>query len=475
MADLYDEINYPSLPRIQSHPAFIAALARIAGVETPPVERWRVLELGCSDASNIIPLAIDYREGQFVGVDRAPKTLDKGRALARQLNLENLELHEADLLHWQPEGEFDYIIAHGVYSWVPDEIREKMLQICESSLKPSGIAYISYNVLPGFYFRHFTRDLLRFHSRNKPDPAGRIEAARTIAKLFHDAPGEELPRTAIRKEMDAILEKKSATIYHDDLADINEPFYLLDFAARAERHGLQYLGDADPQRDNLQGESGLSDDWLESRQYGDFLAARRFRETLLCRKNLQLDRSLRLDRFMDLYAASRVKPLDINEDGHQKFSFPNSGTLTTNHPYTKNLLCSLSECWPRSMRVSEFPAGNYPSDSIANVLMQLLQAEAIELRSSPPKIAGSIGERPAASALAKAQIAGGGRIVTNQRHQIIEFTDTTGSELLLLLDGNRNHRDLAKEMIKKGIEQTGIDRALEAGLLELYRLSLITG
>ena len=165
MPDAYDQIRYLSLPRDQSHPAYVSALAMIAGLELPPVKSWRVLELGCGDGSNLLPLAFDYPEGRFLGIDRAREPLEAGRALASDLRLKNLELCAADLMEWRPDGEFDYIIAHGIYSWVPPEVRAKILQICEKHLKPLGIAFISYNALPGCHFRRFAWDLLRFHGR----------------------------------------------------------------------------------------------------------------------------------------------------------------------------------------------------------------------------------------------------------------------------------------------------------------------
>jgi SAM-dependent methyltransferase len=475
LQDSYDEVKYPSLPRKQSHPAFISALALISGLVLPPVERWRVLEIGCGNGSNILPLAFDYPEGQFIGVDRAQNPIRAGRALASRLQLANIDLHAADLTGWEPEGEFDYIIAHGIFSWVPDEIREKMLRICRVALKPHGVAFISYNALPGCHFRRFADDFLRFHARHVADPAERIEKAHELARLIIDQPtGEEPLHLAVRSEMEVVLKRDTAALYHDDLSETNEPFYLLDFVARASRQGLQYLGDADPHRDAVRDLPLQAEDWLESRQYGDFLAKRRFRETLLCRRDVPLDRNLSLDRFRNLYAASRVRPSEPQKDGQQTFSLPNLGNLTTNHPLAREALCRSAALWPRSLRVSELPLGHYPPEATADLLMRLLEADALELRIHPPKIAESISRHPAASALARAQVAEGFPMVTNQRHMNIELGDDSIRTIISLLDGSRDRQKLARDLLAAGEDSETLDRRIDEGLAGLHRMSLLT-
>jgi SAM-dependent methyltransferase len=473
LIDSYDEIRYPNIPRNQSHPAYISALASIAGLTLDPVERWRVLEVGCGDGCNILPLAFDYPEGHFVGVDRARETIDSGRKLAVAGRLPNIEFHTADLLEWKPPGEFDYIIAHGVFSWVPPEVREKILQICGDCLSAKGVAFVSYNAFPGSHFRRFAWDVLKFHTRRHTDSAARIESAREMALLISNHPGEEPFGSAIRKEMETILRRDKTALFHDDLADPNVPFYLLDFVAQAERHGLQYLADADPERDNVGGLPFQVDDWLEARQYGDFFARRRFRETILCRREIPLDRRLSLDRFRNLFVASRAKPAQQQEDGKQRFDLFPSGNLTTNHPLGKELLRTLSSLWPRSMQLSEFPLDSYRADTTADLLMSLIRSGALELRTSPPRMSESISQRPMASALARLQIAEGYQRVTSQRHQALEMSDEIGRRLLCLLDGNHDRQSIARSLREFGIDAGAIDSGLEESLQEFYRLCLL--
>ena len=117
------------------------------GMETPPLSHCRVLELGCAAGWNLIPQAVDYSESRFVGVDLSQRQIDEGHSMVQSLGLDNIELRQASILDVDRSwGEFDYIICHGVYSWVDAEVRDKILAICKENLSPNGVAYVSYNV-----------------------------------------------------------------------------------------------------------------------------------------------------------------------------------------------------------------------------------------------------------------------------------------------------------------------------------------
>ncbi|OQX00120.1 MAG: hypothetical protein BWK73_49285 [Thiothrix lacustris] len=91
-----------------------------------------------------------------------------GQQVVSALNLTNIRLDVGDILELQAAdiGQFDYIIAHGVYSWVPMVVREKILQLARDCLTPNGLAYISYNLLPGWRMRGSLRDLLLHATRD---------------------------------------------------------------------------------------------------------------------------------------------------------------------------------------------------------------------------------------------------------------------------------------------------------------------
>jgi SAM-dependent methyltransferase len=138
------------LPRRQTHPDRLAAMARLFGMRPAPVTACRVLELGCGSGANLIPQAYYLPESRFTGIDMAAEPIAVARAMAGDLGLSNIDLRVADLRDLGTEvGEFDYIFAHGLYSWIPADVRDRLLAVCSERLAPQGVAFVSYNVYPG--------------------------------------------------------------------------------------------------------------------------------------------------------------------------------------------------------------------------------------------------------------------------------------------------------------------------------------
>ena len=164
----YDEVPYKSFPFPQSHPDRLATVATLFGMTPPPVEHCRVLELGCSSGGNLIPLAEQLPESRLVGIDASQRQIADGQETVRALGLTNIDLQQRDIASVRPEfGEFDYIIAHGVFSWVPNAVQDCILEICARNLAPQGIAYVSYNTYPGWHMdfvrNRMFRQTLRCH------------------------------------------------------------------------------------------------------------------------------------------------------------------------------------------------------------------------------------------------------------------------------------------------------------------------
>ena len=136
MQTLYDDVLYPSAPYPQTHPDRLATLATLFGMQPAPVERCRVLELGCNDGSNLIAMAYSLPQSQFVGIDLAERPIAKGQATIEALEIKNLTLHRLDLRHTPADlGRFDFIIAHGLYSWVLSNVASKATGIGAGSTR----------------------------------------------------------------------------------------------------------------------------------------------------------------------------------------------------------------------------------------------------------------------------------------------------------------------------------------------------
>lgn len=448
MSTSYDEFPYASTPKPQTQPDRLATLAALYGMTAPPTDCCRVLEIGCGNGSNLIPLAFREPRSRFTGIDLAHTAIDEARAFSAGMALANIEFEHADVCEWNPKGrEFDYIIVHGVYSWVPPAAREAILAICASTLQPNGVAYISYNALPGCHFRSFVWDLVRYHTRGVAEPQRKMAEARAIAQQMIERLGDHPHQMAIKEECKTLLEADDWILFHDDLAQVNTPFHLSEFVEAASRHGLQYVCDAEFSRDCIRSPFLKDGDWLSELEYFDYTVGCRFRSSLLCRGEAVLNRTIGSDRLQDLLAASPVVPEAEQPDGTQKFILGEGKSLSTNHPLAKRTLCELAAKWPGCEPVAALIGSGQQANESAAMLLRLYAAKAVELRTKMPRLVSTVSDRPVASALARLQLSGGASAVTNQRHTVVELTDQLSRWLLMLLDGSRDRTALSGALL----------------------------
>ena len=224
----------------------MAAQAVLRGLAPPPVETARVLELGCGDGGNLVPMAFALPRATFLGIDRNLAALARGRELAASLGLSNVELRAGDLEQLEHVGEFDYVVAHGVYSWVSPRARDQLLAIARGALTDDGLLYLSYNTKPGGHLRQLVRELMQFGSREATDPAETVARARRAVKLVAGAQQPDDVYGAFLDEyLTRVLERSDAGLFHDDLETWNDPVYVTEIVGHAARQGLRFLGEGD--------------------------------------------------------------------------------------------------------------------------------------------------------------------------------------------------------------------------------------
>ena len=148
IVNTYDQVPYDKKSFSQTHVDNLATTATLFGMQPARPECCRVLELGCAAGANLIPMAFYLPESQFMGVDYSKVQIDDGQKVLQSLRLANIELKQLNILEIDKTlGQFDYIICHGIFSWVADEIQEKIFSICSQNLAPQGVAYVSYKSL----------------------------------------------------------------------------------------------------------------------------------------------------------------------------------------------------------------------------------------------------------------------------------------------------------------------------------------
>ena len=315
----YDEMPYMNRAFPQTHPDRLATLAKLFGISTADIGTCRVLELGSASGDNLIPMALGLPDAQFVGLDYSQRQTEQGQALVKALDLRNIELRHADIAEVDGSyGQFDYIIAHGIYSWVPPAMREKLLAICHRNLAPRGIAYVSYNTLPGWHMRGMVREMMLYHSGPLPDAGAKVSQSRALLEfLAQNVPAETPYGMFLRQELEVIRREPDAYVFHEHLEEMNEPVYFNQFAAAAGRHGLQYLAEANFSTmliSNFKPHVGetlrrIAPDVVRMEQYIDFLRNRTFRQTLLIHEGVAINRNLDAQVLKGLYVASPARPL----------------------------------------------------------------------------------------------------------------------------------------------------------------------
>jgi methyltransferase-like protein/SAM-dependent methyltransferase len=483
-ANSYDKVAYTGYPFAQTHPERLATLATLFGLQPAPVSNCRVLELGAGDGGNLIPMAFTLPGSSFVGIDLASEPIARGKSMIAELGLANIELSPVGIMRFdESEGSFDYIIAHGVFSWVPHAVRLRILELCRKLLTAHGVAYISYNCYPGYHLRNLTREMMLFHTRAMTDPKERVQQGLTLLQwLLRKFPDEETARkdlygALLTEQLDLLMgHRHREQIYHDDLAAENTPFYFYQFNALAEQHGLQYLGEADyfemqdfiypePIREALShfGEENV----VLKEQHLDFLKCRMFRQTLLCHKDAPVQRRIDPALMTKFYFESQARPVSAQPDLRagvvEEFNGPRGAKLQTDFPPAKAALLALGDEWPRYLNWDEMrqaasarlgidgtlEVGRELDDetrTLSEILLAACGSDLIRLHAQQPQFVTKVGERPVASPLARAQANHGG-VVTNMSHKSVDIEDSLSVRLLQLLDGARDHATLCDEMM----------------------------
>ena len=468
MLTSYDAYPYLSLPYFESSPDRLRLVAHLFGLPAAPVERCRVLEVGCGSGGNLIPIAEQHPESRFLGIDLAPTQIAEGQATIAALGLGNIELRHADLGALPPDtGVFDYVIAHGVYSWVPPEVSAKLLDLFARHLAPGGVAYMSHDCKPGWYARRQTREIMLWHAGGFSDPQERVSQARAFLEFVVRTARTEVP--ALREVMIAELGHVRAlpdwALRHSYLADHAHAPYFHELHHELRQRGLAYLGDADlptmvPARFPPEVQSSLADlrgrDLVRYEGLLDLLRGRAFRMTLMCREGLELDRTIHRGKLPGLHLFAQ-----LSEEVDGTFDTPRGDSLRPEREATREALRRLMRAWPSSVPYQALGDDLDESGAAAD-LAQLLATGLVRAQLTP-SACGPPGERPRAAAHARLD-ATRAATVTNLRHESVGLTPEA-RQLLALLDGSRDRAALEREVGALDVDATLAALAVKGLLL----------
>ena len=296
---IYSELGYKSMPFPYTTPATLEAYAALVGISAPNPKTARVLELGATYGGNIISQALFNPEATFVGVELSKEQVEKGNEVIAKAGLTNVALVQSDIASIGSEiGTFDYIIAHGVYSWVDDDVKDALLRLIDEHLAEDGIAYVSYNTYPGWHTMEEVRQLMMFSNRDKTqfNHKEKVLHGKTIGSIV----GSQILKYDNLKERNSkflgalrsVMQKDEYYVGHDHLEPNNDPVYFYQFNDHLAAHNLAYLCDADLTLSMVRSfDADIADtldklapnDHVAQEQYLDFMLDTTFRKSIICK------------------------------------------------------------------------------------------------------------------------------------------------------------------------------------------------
>lgn len=470
----YDAIPYPSKIFTQMNPDRLATFAKLYGMTPPDAEKCRFLELGCGNGSNLVAQAYVFPRAEFVGIDLSERHIEEAAASAAELNLTNVAFRQMDVMQMSADefGTFDFIVAHGLFSWIPETVRARVLEIYREMLTANGVGYISYNAYPGGHLREMARGAMRYHTRGTDDPLEKVQKAITfLAFLAENSNEKETFQPVLERELQRHFAHDTADIFHDDLAEFYRPFYFYEFAELLEKHDLQYLSEAEIMAMSAYSFSKevrqMLDalEALEREQYLDFLRGRYFRQTLVCRRENNLNRQVEPSVLNDFYISSAIRPHrarpDFAPQKIEKFAGKKNVGFEIDHALTKAALVYLGEIWGNSAAFSEiienaqeilkthgieFAVTEKDREITAAILWQMCSSTGlVEINVMRRELRPPAGEKPKANRLARWQITRGQNISTLFGTSI-KAEDEISRRLIELMDGTRTRGELLKEI-----------------------------
>lgn len=442
MTTPYDRVAYPTTVFAQTHPERLAVLARLAGLDPVPPQQARILEIGGGTCVNLLSMAAMWPGCEAHGFDLSENAIARGVEIAGASGLTNVTLAVEDICaahHRYAAGSFDYVIAHGVYAWVPPQVREATMRLAAHVLSDRGVAFISYNAMPGGHVRLIMREMLLDAIGEIDEPEARIAAVRDFLEDYARPREDDEPlATTLRQQAESMLKRPDAVLFHDELGPCFHPQRLLDVAAAARDCGLTFLTDAGRNR-HLDGflpdGSAVPDDpeasVLLAASRDDYAALRYFRQSLFVKA--APDRTVAPARIAGMWISTRLRR---DEDG----SFVQSGDrISIADEGLADAIARAAALHPQRVPLSEVT----DDPEHLRVILQLFAEWYVNLHLGPAPFPAEPAERPQASPLVRGMLEMGETMLCTLDHGVLKIEQSELRALLMAADGTRTIAEIA--------------------------------
>lgn len=386
VGESYNEMPYISKSFSSTLPYIQSSIGTLLGMEVPNLENARILEIGCSFGGNILSFAIANPKAELIGVDISKVQVDEGNKIIKKIGLNNIKLIHKNILEFENNlGKFDFIICHGVYSWVMESVKEGILNVIKNNLNENGLAVISYNTYPGWKTFDVIKDAMKFRIKSLENRGASIDVDNKLA--FGKGAVEFLKNSVLFKDKGEILEnikeKDNHYLYHEYFEETNAPLYIYDFSKELEKYNLIHICDTDLLKSfplNIDNEvekaidSECQDDYISKEQYYDFILNRQFRTSLIThsknKNKLRITRDFELSNLRKLNLRSRVS-FDINEGKYRMgdYFFPER---------FNKLLKKIDAAYPNTIKTIDLEKNEKDIKEVYKIVLELIFSKAVD-------------------------------------------------------------------------------------------------
>ena len=373
--ETYNSMLYTSHAHHHSNPHRLSAVATLFGLEVPPVETARILELGCSRGGNSLPIAVHNPRATVVGVDLSASQIAIAQEAAKSMQLSNITFQEYDINEIGTDfGKFDYIICHGVYSWVPKDVQKAIRRVCRECLTENGVAFISYNTYPGWKGKEILRDVMLYQVNDGMSLQEKVSHGRGLLEFLDKNIKGGTMRSVLDESCKSIMAAESSYIAHEYYEKFNLPQYFSEFLQEINEDGLSFVAESaysgfyfsgleTTEHDALVRECG--EDWMKFQQFLDYIRNRTFRRSIICKK--EHEKNINRGHEMSFSTWDKFHLHGKYSFNKEEGTYLNLLTGITVRTPVPALLDAISDAYPCTVSVKEFVQAYLKDTPIENM------------------------------------------------------------------------------------------------------------
>ncbi|MBL1210761.1 class I SAM-dependent methyltransferase [Geminocystis sp. GBBB08] len=243
------EINYTYGFYGELSPLKLALATAVNSVHPPDLNKpFNYCELGCGRGYTTNLLASAYPHAQFYANDFNPNHILEAKTLASSATNQNVHFFDDSFTKFihQDLPQFDFIVLHGIYSWITPENRQAIVKFIDQKLTVGGLVYLSYNALPGWSVAIPIQGLMLRHRQQSSEPIlESIEQALNFTgKLIDTKAGYFVQNPNLKNRYERLKLQNRYYLAHEYFNEQWNSFYFDQVVQELEEAKLNFIGSA---------------------------------------------------------------------------------------------------------------------------------------------------------------------------------------------------------------------------------------